>query len=94
MNARTDICCVQNDQGKWVSWELYYKPVDTGEGALTQLKKDGKIIFKASNKPNAYLNDNDAYIKLGLYKAHWKEPLSSSKEIRMLFGPILVKELD
>lgn len=90
ISAGKKFCCVSDDKGKWVNWKLMYKPVDDGPESATVLWKDGSEIFNVSGKPNAYLGDNEAYLKFGLYKPHWNDNGSQASEASISFGPITI----
>jgi hypothetical protein len=83
------LCCADADVGKWVQWELLYRPQDNADGALTELRRDGHVVFSARNVPNAYPDVQNAYLKIGLYKPVWKKS-SNTKEISVLYGPVTV----
>ncbi|KND56991.1 hypothetical protein BSCH_02638 [Candidatus Paraburkholderia schumanniana] len=62
------LCCADADVGKWVHWELIYRPQEDGENAITELRRDGRQVFLAQGVPNAYPGVQNAYLKIGLYK--------------------------
>ncbi len=74
----------EGDLGKWVHWRLHYIADSTGSAAVLRLFKNGALVLDASGKPNAYANDQDAYLKVGIYKWAWKKS-ASDVEIRTLF---------
>lgn len=84
------LCCADADKGKWVNWALRYVADDSGQHASTQLWKDGRSVFAAQGVPNAYPGVQDAYLKMGLYKAGWNSSPSDVNEITLFFGPVSV----
>lgn len=89
--ARAEICCADRDKGRWVRWLLRYVPDDSGKHSLTQLWKDGNSVFLSEHVANAYPGDQDAYLKIGLYKAGWGRELSEVETITMLYGPVSIR---
>jgi len=81
---------VERDKGLLVNWKLHYIPDDTGTLALTELQKNGVDVFKVSGIPNAYPSDDDAYFKIGLYKAAWQKQPSDVDQRRMLYGRVSI----
>ena len=88
VSAAKWICCADIDRGKWVHWTLRYVPDDSGKKALTELWKDGVSVFTSKGAPNSYLNDQHAYLKMGLYKSGWNPQASDVTRIQVLFGPV------
>jgi len=86
------LCCAEADQGKWVNWALRYVADDSGHHASTQLWKDGHSVFASQGTPNAYPGVQDAYLKMGLYKAGWNASPSDVSEITLFFGPVSVSK--
>lgn len=81
------ICCAQQDQGKWVNWALRYVPDASGVHSSTQLWKDGVAVFATQGVPNAYPGDNNAYLKMGIYLLSLFQSIS---QITLLFGPVTI----
>jgi len=79
-----------DDRGRVVSWELRYIPDATGESAVTELKKDGKLVYATKGVANSYFNDDGAYLKLGLYKADWKKKPSDVETRTIYYGRVSV----
>lgn len=88
--AGAKLCCADDDKGKWVHWTLRYIPDDSGQESLTQLWKNGDSVFRSRNVPNAYLGDQHAYLKVGLYKAGWEKEPSDTEVQTLLFGPVSI----
>jgi Polysaccharide lyase len=84
------ICCAAQDRGKWVHWALRYVPDSSGRQAVTQLWKDGRPVYLAGGAPNAYPDDRQAYLKLGLYKPGWHLQPSHVNTLMLLYGPVSV----
>jgi hypothetical protein len=84
------LCCADSDVGKWVNWELLYRPDDSGKVSLTELRRDGALVFSAAGSANAYLGDQDAYLKIGLYKPGWKLKSTDVESVSMLYGPLTI----
>ncbi len=91
-SAGAKICCAVSDKGRWVRWALRYVPDDSGKRSLTQLWKDGKSVFRSENTPNAYPGDQDAYMKIGLYKSAWAKEPSDVDALTMLYGPVSIRK--
>jgi hypothetical protein len=81
-----------SDIGRVVQWQLRYRPDWTGENSLTELTKDGKIVFSLKNTKNSYENDNRAYFKFGIYKSDWLKKESDVSFRMMYFGDVLIEE--
>jgi hypothetical protein len=88
--AGATLCCADDDKGKWVNWTLRYIPDDSGQRALTQLWKNDELVFRSEHVPNAYLGDQHAYLKIGLYKAGWEKEPSDSEVQTVLYGPVSI----
>jgi hypothetical protein len=90
----TRICCATSDKSRWITWTLSYVPSASGGLSQTRLSKDGVVVFESIDMPNAYLEDEEAYLKIGLYKPDW---LSGSvrtkpKAVSMMYGPVRIEE--
>ncbi|MEM5314014.1 heparin lyase I family protein [Paraburkholderia sp. JHI869] len=85
-SAGAKLCCADSDKGTWVHWTLRYIPDDSGQHSLTQLWKNGESVFRSEHVPNAYLGDQHAYLKIGLYKAGWEKEPSDAEVQTLLFG--------
>lgn len=77
-------------RGKWVTWKLRYRLDSTGLTSITELYKDGKLIFNGDGFPNAYPADNDSYLKIGMYKWWWKTQPSDNTRLVTYFGDVEV----
>jgi hypothetical protein len=86
------LCCADTDRGKWVNWALRYVPDQTGQHSSLELYKDGTSVYAVQGASNAYLTDQSAYLKMGLYKAGWKTQPSDVTQITMFFGPVYVSQ--
>jgi hypothetical protein len=86
------LCCADADKGKWVNWALRYIADDSGHHASTQLWKDGRSVFASQGVANAYMGVQDAYLKMGLYKAAWSSSPSDVSDITLFFGPVSVSK--
>jgi Polysaccharide lyase len=84
------ICCAPDDRGKWVHWTLRYVPDSTGLHAVTQLWKDAQLVYEGRGAPNAYPDDRQAYLKIGLYKPGWQTSGSSVDKLTILYGPLSI----
>ena len=84
------LCCASKDEGRWVTWALQYVPDATGQHASTRLWKDDLLVYSSSGVPNAYANDDNAYLKMGLYKPDWKVAPTSVSRITLFFGPVYI----
>lgn len=86
------LCCADADTGKWVNWALRYIPDETGAHSSLELYKNGQSVYAVQGVPNAYLNDQSAYLKIGLYKSSWAVQPSDISQITMFFGPVYVSQ--
>ncbi|WP_255631419.1 polysaccharide lyase [Caballeronia sp. dw_19] len=86
------LCCADADTGKWVNWALRYIPDETGAHSSVELYKDGQSVYAVQGVPNAYLDDQSAYLKIGLYKSSWVTQPSDVSQITMFFGPVYVSQ--
>lgn len=85
----TPICCARTDKGKWVHWGLRYIPDTTGERAVSELWKDGRLVAKLTGQPNAYRDGLPSYLKVGIYMPGGWKPVERGP-IRLFFGPITI----
>lgn len=90
VSATRWLCCADADVGKWVHWELVYRPREAGDDAYTALRRDGEQVFEARGRPNAYAGDQGAYLKIGLYKPNWMKEATEVDRVSMLYGPVTV----
>jgi hypothetical protein len=81
-----------DDRGHVVDWLLRYIPDDAGQHALTELSENGRVVFRLTGVPNAYRNDDGAYLKLGLYKAAWQHAPSDVDRRSLYYGRVSVRE--
>jgi hypothetical protein len=86
------MCCAAADRGRWVEWMMRYAPDASGRDAVTQLWKDGVHVFDGSGKPNAYPDDDKAYLKFGVYKPEWQKLPSDIERIALYFSDVRVEE--
>ncbi|WP_321787172.1 heparin lyase I family protein [Paraburkholderia sp. J94] len=90
---RFDLGNASNDLGSRVHWELRYRADHAGDRALTDLYKDGELVARCLRPcANAYLDDDNAYLKLGIYKWRWTDAPSDVTERTVFFGPVRVRE--
>lgn len=92
VSAAVSLCCADADRGKWVNWTLRYRPDETGRYASTELYKDGVPVFANRHAPNAYIGDQAAYLKIGLYKPRWKIYPSDVSQSTLFYGPVRVDQ--
>lgn len=78
------------DEGKVVTWLLNYRPDDTGASAVTDLYKDGVLVVHAIGYPNAYSGDQNAYLKIGVYKWWWLTRPSDVTQRTMYYGDVQI----
>jgi hypothetical protein len=90
--AGARLCCAEDDRGKWVHWALRYFPDETGKQSLTELWKDGQSVFRSEHVANAYIGDESAYLKIGLYKSAWEKEPSDVEAVTILYGPISIRK--
>lgn len=79
-----------DDRGNVVDWLLRYVPDDTGRAAVTELYRDGTRVFSMRGMPNAYTGDDEAYLKLGIYKADWQKKPSDVDTRTLYYGKVAV----
>lgn len=79
------------DRGKVVHWQLRYRPNHTGANAITDLLMDGATVVHCDECGNAYANDRDAYLKIGIYKWWWQSRPSDVSVRTLYFGNVAVK---
>lgn len=92
ITARGKICCADDDRGKWVHWTLRYIPDDSGKQSLTQLWKNDELVFGSEKIANAYPGDQNAYLKIGLYKAGWQREPSDAEVQTLFYGPVSIRK--
>ncbi|WP_144148440.1 heparin lyase I family protein [Paraburkholderia sp. BCC1884] len=80
------------DAGRVVTWRLHYRPDDQGTRALTDLYKDGVRVVHSMGRPNAYPGDQNAYLKIGIYKWWWQTRPSDVDERTMYYGDVEIAE--
>jgi hypothetical protein len=78
------------DRGKWVKWRLQYRPDSTGATAELELFKNQVLVLDATGKPNAYADDTQAYLKMGIYKWDWQKKPSDVRSRKLFYGDIFV----
>ncbi|WP_413187221.1 heparin lyase I family protein [Paraburkholderia sacchari] len=79
------------DKGKVIHWRLRYKPDHSGGKAITNLFMDGVNVVRCDGCGNAYANDRDAYLKMGIYKWWWQSRPSDVSDRTLYFGNVEVK---
>src|SRR5438105_148270 len=77
-------------RGRWVRWDLVYRGDSSGSAAETELSRDGESVWSASGSPNAYPGDDQAYLKLGLYKWDWQKKPSDVDERTLFVSDVAV----
>jgi hypothetical protein len=82
------------DVGKIVRWQLLYRPDSSGEKSITELKKDGVLVFSIKGVRNSYVKDNNSYLKLGLYKADWLKIKSNVQSRTLYYGAVSVEKIE
>ncbi|QGZ62307.1 heparin lyase I family protein [Paraburkholderia acidisoli] len=79
------------DKNNVVHWRLNYRPDHAGTSAVTDLFMNGKLVVHCKECENAYANDDDAYLKIGIYKWWWQSRPSDVDERTLYFGKISVR---
>ncbi|MCX4161560.1 MULTISPECIES: heparin lyase I family protein [Paraburkholderia] len=82
------------DLGRQVCWRLHYVPDSTGQSSVTELYKDGVPVYVQHGKGNAYAHDNEAYLKLGIYKWLWFSEPDDIGSRSMDFGDVALYRRD
>jgi hypothetical protein len=81
-----------DDRGRVVNWMLRYVPDDSGRLAVTELFEDGRSVFRLTGLPNAYPDDDRAYLKLGIYKASWQRAPTDVEQRSLYYGRVTVQQ--
>jgi hypothetical protein len=68
------------DKGYWIRWALHYRPDATGKESVSDLYKNDVLVMTAGGVPNAYADDNAAYLQAGLEK-DWQDSLVSRRAV-------------
>lgn len=72
------------DKGRWVDW-VFYMAWDYDNSGALKVYRDGVLIVDKSGRPNCY-NDPNIYMKMGIYKPHYKyNPDFSTTTSRVLY---------
>ena len=87
-----DVGSASADKGRWVRWVLHYVPDGGGSNAVTELFKDGRRVLESRGTPNAYMGDNGAYFKFGIYKWWWQSRPSDVTQRTLYFGDVQIGE--
>ncbi|OCA87888.1 hypothetical protein A8F94_08625 [Bacillus sp. FJAT-27225] len=67
------------DKGKWVNWVFHVKWGWLPEqNPITEVYKNGKLVYKRNGHPNTYNDKKGVYQKLGIYKWPWDDPNNGS----------------
>ncbi|MEM5292247.1 heparin lyase I family protein [Paraburkholderia sabiae] len=85
---------IQNDRGRTVCWRLHYIPGTVGEKSTTELYKDGQQVVSEYDQGNAYSGDNDASIKVGIYKWLWLAQRSDVRSLTIEYGNVTLSRKD
>jgi hypothetical protein len=83
---------VTPDVGRMTNWMLHYKPDNSGRSAITELYRNGELMFKDSGYPNAYAGETHSYLKLGIYKWWWLTRASEVTERCLYYGNVDVRQ--
>lgn len=78
------------DEGKVVTWLLNYRPDDTGASAVTDLYQNGVLVVHSVGYPNAYPAEQNAYLKIGIYKWWWLTRPSDVTQRTMYYGDVQI----
>ena len=88
--TKTLLGSANDDKGKWVDWDIRYKP--GYENGSTEVYKNGKLIG-AKNGDTAYQGDNYGYAKFGIYKWEWNGNKTTDVSHRtMLYDDIKITQ--
>lgn len=86
---------VTDDFGKWVEWDIYYKPSYSENGRVV-IDKDGAQVL--DYKGYCAYEGLDSYCKFGLYKWNWKltpttvtELITYHKDIEIIEGANIMR---
>jgi hypothetical protein len=78
------------DKGYWVRWTLHYLPDANGKSGITELYKNSTLVLAANGEPNAVLDKDDSYLRIGISRPQWKDKPSNVSRRTMYFGDITV----
>ncbi|EDT44016.1 heparin lyase I family protein [Burkholderia ambifaria] len=81
-----------DDRGKLVCWRLRYVPDPTGVAAVTELYRNGKLVFGERGLPNMYEGDAHPYLKMGIYKWAWLDGPDTVTHRAISFGPVVLSK--
>nr|WP_249798864.1 heparin lyase I family protein [Caballeronia zhejiangensis] len=79
---------VPADRGKTVCWRLHYIPGTVGEKSTTELDKNGQRVVAEYNRGNAYAGDDQASVKVGVYKWLWRKQASDVEHLSIEYGNV------
>lgn len=65
------------EKGKWTDWVFHIKWSHKHDGLL-EVWKDGKLVVRKTG-PNTYNDEKGPFLKMGIYKPHWKSKPERSK---------------
>lgn len=62
-------------KGQWIDWVVHIKYSYSNSGIL-EVWKDGVKVIERINEPNSYNDQSYPYLKLGIYRWEWGQPVS------------------
>jgi hypothetical protein len=81
------------DLGREVRWLLRYRADHTGVDSEILLFKQGVLVARCMQGcMNAYPDDDQAYLKLGIYKWWWAERATDVTERTVFYGAVSVRK--
>ncbi|RQT41251.1 heparin lyase I family protein [Burkholderia cepacia] len=81
-----------DDRGKLVCWRLHYVPDPTGDDAVTELYRNGTLVYSERGLPNMYAGDARPYLKMGIYKWAWLSGPDKVTRRAISFGPVVLSK--
>lgn len=79
---------IADDRGRTVCWRLHYIPGAVGEKSVTELYKDGQRVVSEYDQGNAYAGEQNASLKLGVYKWLWLAQTSDVRNLVLEYGNV------
>lgn len=76
------------DRGRAVCWRLHYVPNTAGRPSTTELYRNGIRVVAEHDLGNAYASDDEASLKIGVYKWLWLAQPSDVQWLSLDYGNV------
>lgn len=86
---RTEINLGGAQKGRWTDFVARFYLSWENDGIL-QVWKDGKLVLDQVNQPSYYRNNNESYLKIGIYKPWWLDNPSDVTSQTFYFDSVRV----